>query len=101
MALGATWLRAATVPGVESDWPRGRKSTMKTVFQRLRKRSGRIMTGSCPWPAAVLMLTLLGQSAALADSKAAEQYRKEVQPILATYCYDCHANGVNKGKVAF
>jgi hypothetical protein len=59
------------------------------------------MTGSCPWPAAVLMLTLLGQSAALADSKAAEQYRKEVQPILATYCYDCHANGVNKGKVAF
>ncbi|HEV2695065.1 MAG TPA: DUF1587 domain-containing protein, partial [Verrucomicrobiae bacterium] len=28
-------------------------------------------------------------------------FRKAVRPILETYCFDCHADGVNKGKVAF
>ena len=26
---------------------------------------------------------------------------KNIQPILTEYCYDCHADGANKGKVAF
>lgn len=32
---------------------------------------------------------------------AAEQFRKEVQPILNKYCSDCHADGAKKGGVAF
>jgi hypothetical protein len=31
----------------------------------------------------------------------AEQFRKSIQPILSEYCFDCHADGTNKGKVAF
>ena len=30
-----------------------------------------------------------------------DRFRKDVQPILAKYCYDCHADSANKGKVAF
>src|SRR5688572_886396 len=26
---------------------------------------------------------------------------KDVQPILTKYCYDCHADGMDKGQVAF
>src|SRR4051794_20086713 len=28
-------------------------------------------------------------------------FEKDVLPILKTYCYDCHGDGANKGKVAF
>ncbi len=28
-------------------------------------------------------------------------FKKDVQPLLVKYCYDCHADGVNKGKVSF
>src|ERR1041385_3687968 len=31
----------------------------------------------------------------------ANQFHKTVRPILEQYCFDCHADGVNKGKVAF
>ena len=31
----------------------------------------------------------------------AAEFRKNVRPILETYCFDCHADGVNKGEVAF
>ena len=27
-------------------------------------------------------------------------FRRDVQPILAKYCYDCHGNGVDKGGVS-
>jgi hypothetical protein len=29
-----------------------------------------------------------------------EDFKKTIRPILSQYCYDCHADGVNKGKVA-
>src|SRR5262245_55069657 len=28
-----------------------------------------------------------------------ETFRRDIQPILAKYCYDCHGNGVDKGGV--
>ena len=28
-------------------------------------------------------------------------YKTEVQPLLVKYCYDCHGEGMDKGKVAF
>src|SRR6185295_1076848 len=29
------------------------------------------------------------------------KFRAEVQPLLEEFCYDCHAEGTHKGKVAF
>lgn len=39
--------------------------------------------------------------AAAAESAAVQQFRKQVEPILIEYCYDCHADGMDKGQVAF
>src|SRR5438552_15875271 len=36
-----------------------------------------------------------------AELAGAAHFRKSVQPILETYCFDCHADGMNKGGVAF
>ena len=31
----------------------------------------------------------------------AKQFHDKIQPLLTQYCYDCHADGMNKGNVAF
>jgi hypothetical protein len=49
----------------------------------------------------VLALAAFCPAASSAEKSAAVHFRKEVQPILTEYCYDCHADGANKGKVAF
>jgi len=36
-----------------------------------------------------------------AEIKAAAHFRKDIQPILKEYCYDCHGDGMDKGNVAF
>src|SRR6185436_2959396 len=28
-------------------------------------------------------------------------YKKQIEPLLKNYCFDCHGDGVNKGEVAF
>ena len=52
---------------------------------------------------ASLALSVCGSARALAAPApdAAAQFQKDVQPILENYCYDCHADGLNKGNVAF
>ena len=47
------------------------------------------------------MLVSVGRPAAASDPHAVESYRKEIQPILAKYCFDCHADGAKKGNVSF
>jgi uncharacterized protein DUF1592/uncharacterized protein DUF1588/uncharacterized protein DUF1587/uncharacterized protein DUF1585/uncharacterized protein DUF1595 len=37
----------------------------------------------------------------LADTAPPSPYPPKVQEILTTYCYDCHGDGMEKGKVAF
>ena len=32
------------------------------------------------------------------SNRGQEGYEKQIQPLLAKYCYDCHADGVKKGK---
>jgi len=39
--------------------------------------------------------------AGAAEATATVNFRKNIQPLLAKYCYDCHADGVNKGGVVF
>ena len=35
------------------------------------------------------------------DSSAAAHFRKEIEPLLSNYCFDCHADGEKKGSVVF
>ncbi|MCI0535251.1 MAG: DUF1592 domain-containing protein [Verrucomicrobiales bacterium] len=46
-----------------------------------------------------LLLAIISQASA-GEVKAAAAFRKEVQPILREHCYDCHGDGMNKGKVS-
>jgi hypothetical protein len=48
-----------------------------------------------------MVLAFLGRPAAASDPPAVESYRKEVRPILAKYCFDCHADGAKRGNVSF
>ena len=36
-----------------------------------------------------------------AEKNAAADFRKNVQPILSKYCFDCHGDGEKKGNVSF
>jgi hypothetical protein len=55
-----------------------------------------------PKSARVYLLTCLFPAlAAAAGPSAATQFHSNIQPLLEQYCYDCHADGANKGNVAF
>jgi hypothetical protein len=47
------------------------------------------------------IVSMLGVSAADAETAAAAGFRRDVQPILREYCYDCHGDGAKKGQIAF
>src|ERR1039457_7019543 len=47
------------------------------------------------------LMSLIPIRAIAGTSPGAAEFRKDIQPILETYCFDCHADGVNKGGVAF
>src|SRR5213083_2300144 len=49
----------------------------------------------------MLALTALCPRAWGAEIKAAAHFRKDIQPILTEYCYDCHGDGMDKGNVTF
>src|SRR5476651_2025745 len=53
------------------------------------------------WAVGVLLLAFAAQPAAASEPKVVESYRKDIKPILAKYCFDCHADGVKKGNVSF
>lgn len=61
------------------------------------------------WPRALVLVGILtgagGMSLAAAVPSAAgdvaSRFHRDVKPLLTKYCYDCHADGVNKGSVAF
>ncbi len=52
----------------------------------------------------LLVLTgwLLGNVPVCAEEKAGvADFQRTIRPLLENYCYDCHADGANKGNVAF
>ena len=44
---------------------------------------------------------LSGAGALAADVSGAAWFRRDIQPILKEFCFDCHGDGSNKGGVAF
>jgi hypothetical protein len=44
---------------------------------------------------------LAGLAADLSAASAESSFHKEIKPLLEKYCWDCHGDGVDKGKVAF
>src|SRR5262245_50047165 len=59
-----------------------------------------------PIPIRPLALACVGLAASTpcsfgAQSKGVAHFHKDIQPILVQYCYDCHGDGMKKGKVAF
>src|SRR5579859_4722970 len=48
-----------------------------------------------------LLFLSAGQCARAKDPPPVALYPKPVEHVLATYCFDCHGEGMEKGKVAF
>ncbi len=52
--------------------------------------------------AAALSVSVLTEATALAAAqRAVEDFRKDIRPLLENYCFDCHADGANKGNITF
>jgi mono/diheme cytochrome c family protein len=66
-------------------------------LSRLRRRQRRFEVG---FPTVLAGSFLLLAALARADNTPSA-YPPQVQKILSTYCYDCHGDGMEKGKVAF
>jgi hypothetical protein len=49
----------------------------------------------------LLLLTACFSLALRAETAPSPPYPPKVQKVLTTYCYDCHGDGMDKGKVAF
>ncbi len=43
----------------------------------------------------------VGASLIAAEPAAAVSFHQKIEPLLTKYCYDCHGNGISKGKVSF
>src|SRR5215467_1279286 len=56
----------------------------------------------CEVPAlCVLLFLAAGQWACAKDPAPVALYPKPVEQVLTTYCFDCHGEGMEKGKVSF
>ncbi len=60
--------------------------------------------GACVRLGGVLVIFTVmswGRPLSGAETVSVRQFKNEIQPLLAQYCYDCHADGMNNGNVAF
>lgn len=53
------------------------------------------------FPLTFALLATAAASAAAATHRGAASYEKDIRPILEQVCFDCHADGVDKGDFAF
>jgi hypothetical protein len=50
----------------------------------------------------VILMAISGVSRASAtESPAVTHFQEHIRPVLSQYCFDCHADGANKGGIAF
>lgn len=59
------------------------------------------LPGCCAGIVGWLLWVSPASGATTGEAKAEAGFKQTIQPFLAKYCYDCHADGVNKGQVAF
>jgi hypothetical protein len=64
-------------------------------------RSGRFAFAQPRWWLSFIAFTTASGFAAAAPATAAANFHQNIEPLLSKYCYDCHGNGVGKGRVAF
>jgi hypothetical protein len=57
------------------------------------------------WISSATLALVVGLSADVtinaAEPAGVKDFRKNIKPLLEKYCYDCHADGANKGSVSF
>jgi len=68
---------------------------MKCLSKRLKRRSTLCMR------LGLFGLAMLGAGVEAAETPTTVRFQREVQPLLVKYCYDCHGDGMDKGKVSF
>ena len=76
---------------------------MKRQSNRRMLRKEGDETGPVPMRSGVsawVALAFLCWPASAAEVPGASQFRKDIQPILTEFCFDCHADGANKGGLA-
>jgi hypothetical protein len=49
----------------------------------------------------IFLLVVMRALPAGADTAAALHFHQQIEPLLNEYCFDCHADGANKGGIAF
>ena len=47
------------------------------------------------------LLLVAAEAGGATSSSSEARFRDQVQPLLTKYCYDCHGEGMDKGKVSF
>src|SRR5947208_567622 len=52
------------------------------------------------WVLGLCALIIVTPQSRGAETTAEKRFETEVRPILTKYCYECHADGANKGNVA-
>ena len=70
------------------------QSPQKWAGPAARRFHSRVLLG---WTAVAMLLSPSVHGAPTPTA----QFRKEIQPILQEFCYDCHGDGSRKGDVAF
>src|SRR6478736_6657048 len=51
--------------------------------------------------ALLCVIAFFGLITSSAQTDQGLQFRRDIRPMLEKYCFDCHADGANKGNVAF
>src|ERR1022692_1359915 len=74
---------------------------MRCPFQQITGPRAMVAANSFWFARLCAMLCILGGLARAAEIPAVAEFRKEAQPILQEYCYDCHGDGAKKGNIAF
>jgi len=77
---------------------------MNGLFSQTKWRQPQSAAHSLPgrlWQAGFISLAIFCSPVFGSENKALALFRKDIQPLLVEYCYDCHGDGMNKGKVAF
>ena len=77
------------------------KIMMRRTNQSNRRNIG-WWRGAFPRRTALLFAAgvLVSQPAPGAELRGTAEYHKDIQPMLTEYCFDCHADGMNKGGIA-